>query len=64
LTYKIHQKNGLYFPHTTEIIIIIIIIIINHASKHGTVETPFQHLSRLKLLKGDNNKMFHIMPVR
>jgi hypothetical protein len=29
-----------------------IIIIMNYASKHGTLETPSQHLSRLKLLKG------------
>jgi hypothetical protein len=39
-------------------------MIINYVSKHGIVETPFQHLSRLKLLKEESNKMFHIMPVR
>jgi len=61
LTHTIHQKNGLYFPHTTEIMMM---MIINYVSKHGIVETPFQHLSRLKLLKEESNKMFHIMPVR
>jgi len=39
-------------------------MMINYTSKHGTVETPFQHLSRLKLLEEESNKLFHIMPVR